>query len=132
MSNHRINIRQFLPIAIICGILGGLLFVFTSSLPIKGYWSILTYIFVLITSTLYARFQNKLELNFWNTSLFGTMVFVIMTYVNTMHIYFIQYPDRAFFTKDSFLRFMVILAVGVFSSMLLAFLFSSKKARGNY
>jgi len=64
MSNNKINIKQALPIAIICGILGGLLFIYTKSLPIKGYYSILTYIAVLIGSILVVRFSSDINLIF--------------------------------------------------------------------
>lgn len=127
MSNYKMNIKQALPIAIICGILGGLLFIYTKSLPIKGYYSILTYVAVLISSILVVRFQNKMELNFLNIVSFGTLVFVLMTYVNTINIYFIQYPERDFLTLDNFLRFWAILAVGLLSSALLALLFKVNK-----
>jgi hypothetical protein len=126
MSSNKIKIKQALPIAIICGILGGLLFIYTKSLPIKGYYSILTYIAVLIGSILVVRFQNKMEFNFLNIVSFGTIVFVLMTSVNTINIYFIQDPERDFLTLDNFLRFWVILAVGLLSSALLAFLFRGK------
>lgn len=129
MSNNGSNIKQALPIAIICGILGGLFFIFTKSLPIKGYYSILSYIIVLLGSMLVVRSQNKMEFNYFNIVSFGTIVFVLMTYVNTIHVYFIQYPDRDFLTLSNFLRFWVILAVGLLSSVLLAFLFSTKKTK---
>ncbi|OYZ02547.1 MAG: hypothetical protein B7Y37_01785 [Sphingobacteriia bacterium 28-36-52] len=128
MSNNKINIKQALPIAIICGILGGLLFIYTKSLPIKGYYSILTYIAVLIGSIVVVRFQNKMELNFLNIVSFGTLVFMIMSYVQMTHLYLIQYPERDFFTMDSFLRFWMIFAVAVLSSVLLALLFRGKRA----
>ncbi|OYW80501.1 MAG: hypothetical protein B7Z27_03680 [Sphingobacteriia bacterium 32-37-4] len=127
MSNNKINIKQALPIAIICGILGGLLFIYTKSLPIKGYYSILTYLAVLIGSIVVVRFQNKMELNFLNIVSFGTLVFMIMSYVQITHLYLIQYPERVFLTMDSFLRFWMIFAVAVLSSVLLALLFRGKK-----
>lgn len=127
MSNNKINIKQALPTAIICGILGGLLFIYRKSLPIKGYYSILTYIAVLIGSTMVLRFQNKMELNFLNIVSFGTVVFMIMSYVEITHLYLVVYPEREFFTINSFLRFWMVFAVAVLSSVLLALLFSAKK-----
>jgi len=128
----RISIKKAIPTAIVCGILGGLLFIFTKSLPIKGYYSILTYILVLLASTMVVRSQNKMEFNYLNIISFGTLVFVLMTYVNTLYIYFIQYPERDFLTLDNFFRFLAILTVGLLSSVLLALIFSIKKTKIKY
>lgn len=128
----RISIKKAIPTAIVCGILGGLLFIYTKSLPIKGYYSILTYILVLLASTMVVRSQNKMEFNYLNIISFGTLVFVLMTYVNTLYIYFIQYPERDFLTLDNFFRFLVILTVGILSSVLLALIFSIKKTKIKY
>lgn len=127
MSNNKNNFRQALPLAIICGILGGLLFIYTKGLPIKGYYSILTYVTVLISSTLIVKYQNKMELNFLNIISFGTVVFMIMSYVERANFYFVQYPERDFFTYNSLLTFLMILGFAVFSSLILAILFRVKR-----
>jgi hypothetical protein len=67
MKSNQINLKQIFPTVIICGLLGGGLLVATSLLPIKGWWSILTYAIVLFSTMFTIKANTEIEITYVKT-----------------------------------------------------------------
>ena len=121
-----IILKQILPTVIICGLLGGGFLVAASLLPIKGWWSILTYAIVMFATMLTLKANKKIEINYLKTLVTGVLTFMIMSYVLYFYISFFENPNNGISLWGHTWRFLVMLGLALSSSAILGLFFMKR------
>ena len=126
MKANQIELKQIISTAIIFGLFGGCLLVYTIFLPIKGWWSILTYAIVMVTALLKLKANKKIEINYLKLFMTGVLTFIIMSYVLYFYISIFENPISGINLWGHTWRFLAILGFALASSAILALFFRRK------
>ena len=126
MILNQINMKQILPIVLICGLLGGGLLITTTLLPIKGWWIILTYAIAMFGTMYVVKADKKIELTYIKTVVIGVPTFIVMTYVLYFYIITFDNPNNGITFFGHMWRFLMVLGLALISSAILGLFFMKR------
>jgi|GEM_PF-2183957 len=129
MNLNQINLKQFFPTVLNCGLIGGVFLIGTTSLPIKGYWSILTYVIVMFTTMFVVKLNKQIEIDFTKTLLISLITFIIMSYVKYFHVEFFRHPNRVTPIWHHTWRFLAVFVFALVSSSILGLFFMKRTTK---
>jgi hypothetical protein len=81
MSLQEINLKQIMPIVLICGLSGGGLLILSTLLSNKGWWSIPVYAMVMIATVLVLKAEKRFKITYLKAFLAVVLTFMLMTYI---------------------------------------------------
>ena len=123
MKANGTNLGQTLPLALICGLLGGGLLISRFILTTNGWWTLPIYAIVMIATMLILKSLKKIQATYLTAVVTGVLTFMIMSCV--LYVYFIIFRNIA--TDITWLghalRLLVLLAIALASSALLGLFF---------
>ncbi|HLG33650.1 MAG TPA: hypothetical protein VI757_02120 [Bacteroidia bacterium] len=120
--------KQIFPTILICGLLGGGLLIVTTLLPIKGWWSILTYAIVMFATMFVIKANKRIEINYLKTLVTGVLTFMIMSYVLYFYISIFENPNSGITLWGHTWRFLAMLGFALASSAILGLFFYETKS----
>jgi hypothetical protein len=123
MKANQTELTQALPLALICGLLGGGLLISRMILTTRGWWTLLIYAIVMIATMLILKSLKKIKATYLTAVVTGVLTFMIMTCI--LYVYYILFRNIAtdINWQGHALRLLVMLATALASSALLGLFF---------
>ncbi len=123
MKPIQINLKQIIPIVLICGLSGGGLLILSSLLSNKGWWSIPVYTLLMFATVLTLKTKRRIEISYLRAFLTVVLTFMLMTY--TLYFYIITFvnPDNGIQLVVHAWIFFIMLGLAIVSGAIMGLFF---------
>jgi len=126
MNSNQINLKQFIPTVLICGLCGGGLLILSTMVSTKGWWSMLIYLLVLSVTVLTLKAKKRVEITYLIAFMALVLTFMLMSYILYFYISIFVNPDNGITFMGHAWRFFAILGLAVLSGALMGLLFKKQ------
>lgn len=123
MNLEQINLKQIMPIVLICGLSGGGLLILSTLLSNKGLWSILIYAMVMIATVLVLKAEKRFKIAYLKAFLTIVLTFMLMTYILYFYIITFVNPDNGIPLEHHAWIFFIMLGLAFVSGAIMGLFF---------
>ena len=123
MNLQQINLKQIMPTVLFFGIIGGLLQILITILPIKVWWILSVYPIVIILTVLVLKVKKQMEITYLKAFLSLVLTIMLMTYMLYFYIILFENVNTAITLAGHVLRFFSTLGITLLLSAVIALLF---------
>lgn len=123
MNLQQINLKQIMPTVLFFGIIGGLLQILITILPIKVWWILSVYPIVIILTVLVLKVKKQMEITYLKAFLVLVLTIMLMTYMLYFYIILFENVNTAITLSGHARRFFSTLAITILLSSVIALLF---------
>ena len=123
MNLQQINLKQIMPTVLFFGIIGGLLQILITILPIKVWWILSVYPVVVILTVLVLKVKKQMEITYLKAFLALVLTIMLMTYMLYFYIILFENVNTAITLAGHALRFFSTLGITLLLSAVIALLF---------
>lgn len=123
MNLQQINLKQIMPTVLFFGIIGGLLQILITILPIKVWWILSVYPIVIILTVLVLKVKKQMEITYLKAFLVLVLTIMLMTYMLYFYIILFENVNTAITLAGHARRFFSTLAITILLSSVIALLF---------
>ena len=123
MNLQQINLKQIMPTVLFFGIIGGLLQILITILPIKVWWILSVYPIVIILTVLVLKVKKQMEITYLKAFLTLVLTIMLMTYMLYFYIILFENVNTAITLSGHARRFFSTLGITILLSAVIALLF---------
>ena len=123
MNLQQINLKQIMPKVLFFGIIGGLLQILITILPIKVWWILSVYPIVIILTGLVLKVKKQMEITCLKAFLVLVLTIMLMTYMLYFYIILFENVNTAITLAGHARRFFSTLGITILLSAVIALLF---------
>ena len=123
MNLQQINLKQIMPTVLFFGIIGGLLQILITILPIKVWWILSVYPIVIILTVLVLKVKKQMEITCLKAFLVLVLTIMLMTYMLYFYIILFENVNTAITLAGHARRFFSTLGITILLSAVIALLF---------
>jgi hypothetical protein len=123
MNLQQINLKQIMPTVLFFGIIGGLLQILITILPIKVWWILSVYPIVIILTVLVLKVKKQMEITYLKAFLTLVLTFMLMTYILYFYIITFVNPDNGIPLEHHAWIFFIMLGLAFVSGAIMGLFF---------
>lgn len=123
MNLQQINLKQIMPTVLFFGIIGGLLQILITILPIKVWWILSVYPIVIILTVLVLKVKKQMEITYLKAFLVLVLTIMLMTYMLYFYIILFENVNTAITLAGHARSFFSTLGITILLSAVIALLF---------
>ena len=123
MNLQQINLKQIMPIVLICGLSGGGLLILSTLLSNKGWWSITIYAMVMIATVLVLKAEKRFKVAYLKAFLTLVLTFILMTYLLYFYVITFVNPNNGIPLVAHAQIFFILLGLAIASGAIMGLFF---------